>query len=721
MKNLFKFMKTPKGIVVALLILFGVSFVAFTTFKAKNDLTITQKQRLLIAIGQLLENEHYSPQKINDCFSLKVFNKYLTDMWPDDEKSSFLQKDSESIKKYATTIDDGIHGTMPISFVPAVSTIYNMPVAETVDLYKSILSKPFTFTSNDSIVTNVVELDFPKNEADKKDRWYKKLKYITLTRYYYLQNQREKATVDSIKNKTDKQLEEEDRQSLLRTENKIFERKKVKFSDDERFNLFLNTICNLMDPHTDYIPPVEKREFDEMMSNRFYRIRTQLTESDGNIKIVSIQNGGAAWKSGQLMANDIILKVGQGNAEPVDITGYDVTDAVKLIRGDTGTEVRLTVKHPDGSIKGVSLIRSEVVLDESFARSLVLNQNGKKIGYIYLPEFYADFERANGSRSSDDVAKEVKKLKEQKVDGIILDLRFNGGGSLYEVVQMVGLFIGQGPVEQVRDKDGSSTVLTDRDNSIQYDGPLAVMINEGSASASEIFAAAIQDYKRGIIKGSRSYGKGTVQKNVTLGKPLDNFSGRTEYGAVKLTFQKFYRINGGSTQLKGVTPDVVIPDLYDYMKMREKDNPSALPWDEIAKATYQTWQDNYDRSALIQKENAAIKADTTFSLLNANTKWLAQKTDAPVQLNYQTFKKDQKQIVATAEQDNNLIKLKTPMDLQVLPQDKDTYYNNPDTAKGKRYQDWLKDRTEDMYIYQSAKVVSDMIDASKTQTAWKRH
>jgi carboxyl-terminal processing protease len=721
MKNFLKFMKTPKGIVVALLILFGVSFVAFTTFKAKNDLTITQKQRLLIAIGQLLENEHYSPQKINDSFSVKVFNKYLTDMWADDDKSIFLQKDIESLKKYATTIDDGIHGTMPISFVPAVSTIYNMPVAETVDLYKSILSKPFTFTSNDSIVTNVVELDFPKNEADKKDRWYKKLKYITLTRYYDLQNQREKATVDSIKNKTDKQLEEEDRQSLLRTENKIFERIKVKFSDDERFNLFLNTICNLMDPHTDYFPPVEKREFDEMMSNRFYGIGTQLTESDGNIKIVSIQNGGAAWKSGQLMANDIILKVGQGNAEPVDITGYDVTDAVKLIRGDKGTEVRLTVKHPDGSIKVVSLIRSEVVLDESFARSLVLNQNGKKIGYIYLPEFYADFERANGSRSSDDVAKEVKKLKEQKVDGIILDLRFNGGGSLYEVVQMVGLFIGQGPVVQVRDKDGNSTVLTDRDNSIQYDGPLAVMINEGSASASEIFAAAIQDYKRGIIKGSRSYGKGTVQKNVTLGKPLDNFSGRTEYGAVKLTFQKFYRINGGSTQLKGGTPDVVIPDLYDYMKMREKDNPSALPWDEIAKATYQTWQDNYDRSALIQKENAAIQADTTFSLLNANTKWLAQKTDAPVQLNYQTFKKDQKQIVATAEQDNNLIKLKTPMDLQVLPQDKDTYYNNPDTAKGKRYQDWLKDRTKDMYIYQSAKVVSDMIDASKTQTAWKRH
>lgn len=712
-------MKSPKGIVVALLIVFGASFVAFTTLKAKNDLTINQKQKLLVTIGQLLENEHYSPQKIDDAFSLKVFNKYLTDMWADDDKSIFLQKDIESLKKYANTIDDEIHGA-PIAFVPAVSAIYNTRIAETVELYKSILAHPFTFNSHDSIVTNVDQLDFPKNETEKKERWYKKLKYITLNRFYDLQNQRQKAVVDSIKNKTDKQLEAEARSSVLRTENKIFDRIKVKFNDDERFNLFLNTICNLMDPHTDYFPPIEKREFDEMMSNRFFGIGAQLTESDGNIKIVNIQNGGAAWKSGQLMANDIILKVAQGNAEPVDIAGYDVTDAVKLIRGDKGTEVRLTVKHPDGSIKVVSLIRSEVVLDESFARSLVIDQNGKKIGYIYLPEFYADFERANGSRSSEDVAKEVKKLKEQHVDGIVMDLRFNGGGSLYEVVQMVGLFIGQGPVVQVRDKDGNSTVLTDRDNSILYDGPLAVMINEGSASASEIFAAAIQDYKRGIIIGSRSYGKGTVQKNVPLGKPLDNFSGRTEYGAVKLTFQKFYRINGGSTQLKGVTPDVVIPDLYDYMKMREKDNPAALPWDEIAKATYQTWQDNYDRNALIQKENAAIKADTIFNLITVNTKWLAQKTDAPVQLNYDIFKRDQQKIIATAEQDNNLLKLKTPINLQVLPADKDMYYNNSDTAKGKRYQEWLKDRTKDMYIFQSAKVVADMIDAGKVQTAMKK-
>lgn len=713
-------MKSPKGVLVALLVLFGASFVAFTTLSAKNDLTINQKQKLLVTIGQLLETEHYSPQKINDSFSVKVFNKYLTDMWADDDKSIFLQKDIEALKKYSTTIDDEIHGA-PIGFVPAVSAIYNTRVAETIELYKSILSHPFTFTNQDSIITNVDQLDYPRNEADKKERWYKKLKYITLNRFYDLQNQRQKAVVDSIKNKTDHQLEAEARQSVLRTENKIFERIKVKFNDDERFNLFLNTICSLMDPHTDYFPPIEKREFDEMMSNRFFGIGAQLTESDGNIKIVNIQNGGAAWKSGQLMANDIILKVGQGNAEPVDIAGYDVTDAVKLIRGDKGTEVRLTVKHPDGSIKVVSLIRSEVVLDESFARSLVINQNGKKIGYIYLPEFYADFERANGARSSEDVAKEIKKLKDQHVDGIVMDLRFNGGGSLYEVVQMVGLFIGQGPVVQVRDKDGSSTVLTDRDNSVLYDGPLAVMINEGSASASEIFAAAIQDYKRGIIIGSRSYGKGTVQKNVPLGKPLDNFSGRTENGAVKLTFQKFYRINGGSTQLKGVTPDVIIPDLYDYMKMREKDNPSALPWDEIAKAAFQTWQENYDRNALIQKENQAIQADKTFSLINNNTKWLAQKTDAPVQLNYVVFKKDQQQIIATAEQDNNLLKLKTPMDLQVLPSDKDMYYNNSDTAKGKRYQEWLKDRTKDMYIYQSAKVIADMIDAGKAQTAMKQH
>jgi carboxyl-terminal processing protease len=288
------------------------------------------------------------------------------------------------------------------------------------------------------------------------------------------------------------------------------------------------------------------------MSGRFFGIGASLRDDDGNIKIATLLTGSPAWKSQQVQVGDIIQKVGQADKEPIDLTGYLVEDAVKLIRGTKGTEVRLTLKKADGTVKVVSLIRDEIVQDETFARSAVVNTTQGKIGYIFLPEFYADFDNPQGNRSYIDVAKEVTKLKEQKVDGIIIDLRNNGGGSLYDVVQMAGLFIEEGPIVQVKDREGKAQILRDKDKSVLYDGPLAVMVNELSASASEIFAAAIQDYKRGVIIGSTStYGKGTVQRNIGLDKSLGFLQTENDLGTIKLTLQKFYRINGGSTQLKG--------------------------------------------------------------------------------------------------------------------------------------------------------------------------
>ena len=413
------------------------------------------------------------------------------------------------------------------------------------------------------------------------------------------------------------------------------------------------------------------------------------------------------------MANDIILKVAQGSAEPVDIAGYDTQDAVKLIRGGKGTEVKLTIKKQDGTVKVISIIRDEVVLDEAFARSAIVKNGNDKIGYIFLPDFYADFEKPNGARCSQDVEKEIEKLKAEDVKGIVLDLRMNGGGSLYEVVQMVGMFVGRGPVVQVRDRNGKSAVLSDNDHPAIYNGPLAVMVNEGSASASEIFAAAIQDYKRGVIIGSTStYGKGTVQKNVPIGKALDFFSGRTEFGAVKLTFQKFYRLNGGSTQLKGVVPDIILPDYYDFMKIREKDNPDALPWDDIAKSSYQTWQNtSADFDNIIKKENDEINKNLNFNLIKENTQWLSKNMDSPVDLSLEKYKQTQSLIHSTNAQITKLSKLPAEMDIEVSRFDKDKFYNNPDKGKGERYQRWLKDIKSDLYINQTIKIVSDMITA----------
>ena len=693
-----------KGWILFSLVVFAGAFFAFRTINS-GPTPSSQKQKLLTAVGQLLKDEHYSPKPIDDAFSKQVFKKYLDEL--DGDKTLFLQTDITSLKKYETSIDEEINGSSEIEFTPAVNAIYTKRVPEVMALYRDILSKPFNFKDDETLVIDAEKQTHPATEDERKEKWRKRLKYLTLERYVDLIEQREKSKVDSISKRTDEQLEAEARQKTLKSTDRMYERVRTRLTEDERFNMFVNVITNLMDPHSDYFAPVEKREFDEMMSGRFYGIGAQLQEQDGIIKIVSLVPGGPAWKSGELMANDIIVKVGQGGKdEMVDITGFDVSDAVKLIRGNKGTDVKLTLKKSDGTSKTITLQRDEIVQDETFARSVIVKNGDKKIGFISLHDFYADIERPNGARCSEDVAKEVIKLKDEKVDGIIIDLRNNGGGFLNEVIQMVGLFIKKGPVVQVKDREGKIIVMDDKDDNVLYDGPLAVMVNEMSASASEIFAAAIQDYKRGVIVGSTStYGKGTVQRNVPLGKPLDFFSGRTEMGAVKLTFQKFYRVNGGSTQLKGVESDIILPDPYDYIKVREKDNKSALPWDEIKKANAQLFT-GYDAS--IKVENAKINAQPAFALIKQNTDWLAKNVEAPVNLQLDKYKAQQKKLRNTVNQNTSLAKLKNEMDMDVLKPDYNKFYNNPDKQKGERYKAWLKALKSDLYIDETVKIVSDI-------------
>ena len=701
---------------ISSLVIVSVLFLGFTKCSIKGT-DPSEKQRLLTTIGNVLEEQHYSPKKIDDAFSKQVFKKFIEEL--DIDKNLFLQSDINEFKKYENYVDDELHGG-EIKFVPVVNVAYNKRVPEVVNIYRTILSIPFSFTIDESIQTEISKQTYATNEAERTERWRKKLKLLTLERYSDMLDAREKNPKDTTYNKPDSILEKVARARVLKAMDRVYDRIKAKYDDNERFNAYVNTITNLMDPHTDYFPPVEKRAFDEQMSGRFYGIGAQLQEQDGTIKIASLLTGGPAWKSNEFLVNDIIVKVAQGKDEPVDISGYDITDAVKLIRGNKGTEVRLTIKRQDGSVKVVSLIRDEIVQDESFARSAVVNDNGKKIGYIYLPDFYADFDRPEGARCSEDVAKEIKKLKNEHLDGVVIDLRFNGGGSLYEVIQMVGLFINGGPVVQVRDKEGKSSVPPIRNGSLLYDGPLAVMVNEGSASASEIFAAAIQDYKRGIILGSTStYGKGTVQKNMPLGKRFDFFSDHSEFGAIKLTFQKFYRINGGSTQLKGVTPDVILPDAYDYLKIREKDNPAALPWDEIAKASFNKWESKVDFNKVITEENNAVKTNDAFKFIQSNTAWLAKKNDAPISLNLEKYKAEQKLVRLTVSQSQNLAKLKKEMDIKSMEADKDKFVNNPDKSKGDRYIAWLKSLKTDIYIQQTVKVVENMINTASVDTANK--
>jgi len=442
-----------------------------------------------------------------------------------------------------------------------------------------------------------------------------------------------------------------------------------------------------------------------------FGIGASLREEDGNIKITTLVTGSPAWKSGQVAIGDVIMKVGQGAQEPIDLTGFQVEDAVKVIRGAKGTEVKLTLKKTDGTTKTVSLIRDEIVQDElTFARSAIVNSDKGKIGYIYLPEFYADFDNPKGNRCSVDVAREVIKLKEQKVEGIVIDLRHNGGGSLSDVVQMAGLFIEQGPIVQVKDRDGKPQILPDHDKSVLYDGPLAVMVDELSASASEIFAAAIQDYKRGVIIGSTStYGKGTVQRNIGLDKTLGFMDANSELGTIKLTLQKFYRISGGSTQLRGVASDIVLPDIYETFKIREKDNPDALPWDEIQKADYTPWKYAYDMNIIRGMSNERLKNNQAFNLIRSDAEWLSKEMDKVFPLNLQKYREEQKQIKSTNKQIETLSKLSTSSELNVqsLPQDANKYEGDKDKAT--RFQQWLKDKKTDIYLGEAVNVLDDMI------------
>lgn len=702
-------MKSRKGLVLTALVLFGSLFIAFRSINgADSNEKIAQQQKLLNTVGALLEQQHYSPKKINDDFSKAIFKAYLDQL--DGDKSIFTTADLNALKKYETSIDDEIHGS-PIQFQPAVSAIYEKRVAETMLMYKEILSKPFDFTTDESVQLDGDKLVYTNSEIERKDRWRKKIKYYTLERFVDLQEEREKNKgKEGFKVLPDDSLELSARNSVLKMMDRTFSRIKTTFTEDQRFNAFINVITNTMDPHTDYYPPIEKRAFDERMSNQFYGIGAQLQQDDNGIKIASVVTGGPAWKSGAIVAGDIIIKVAQGANEPVDVSGYATDDAVKLIRGDKGTEVRITFKKQDGTTKTVSLIREKIEQDEGLARSAIIMEGNDKIGYISLPDFYANFEDKNGFRCSEDVATEVKKLKAENVKGIVIDLRNNGGGSLMEVVKMVGLFIKDGPVVQVKERDGRVDQQTWRDNdaSVLYDGPLTVMVNEFSASASEIFAAAIQDYKRGIVIGSSStYGKGTVQRPIPFGRPIDFYSSRTEYGAVSLTFQKFYRVNGGSTQLKGVVPDIVMPDTYEYLKIREKDNPNSLPWDAIPQTAFKPWDGAVANqiNEIVKNEQARILSDANLNLLQDNLKWLSANGERPINLQIDQFKQMQAQVTKTVNQNNTLLKLKTELNVQAMEVDKDKFYNNPDKNKGIRYQEWLKLLKQDLQIDAGIKII----------------
>ncbi len=709
---------SKKFIPVLLILICGGLFVAYGVMGRGDRLSDNPKtkyEKVLKNVGIVLEEGHYSPKKIDDAFSKEVLNKYEDGLDPD--KFIFYQKDIDDFKKYQNKIDDEIHGE-PLESFYAITKVYLARLDEVAKNYKDILSKPFDFSKDESLQLDGDKRTYPKTEAERYDYGRKRLKYLVLGRFVDMQDERDKQSAKMPKGKTDSSwkpdstLEREAREVVSRQMDRYFQTLKNHNTPDDMFSDFVNAITSSMDPHTTYFEPVDKRSFDELLSGTFFGIGAQLKEDDGKIKISSLISGGPAWKSGEIQPEDEIIKVAQGSATPVDVTGFSVTDAVKLIRGEQkGSEVRLTLKKSDGTIKVVPILRDKISLEDTFAKSAIVNDGANKIGYIYLPEFYADFDDPSARRSATDVAKEVEKLKAANVDGIVIDLRGNGGGSLNDVVDMAGLFIKDGPICQVKGRDEKASILSDRDKDVLYTGPLAVMVDEMSASASEIFAAAIQDYHRGVIIGSTStYGKGTVQRSISLDPQSENplFSKPAEgLGDIKLTFRKFYRINGGATQLRGVVPDIIIPDRLENVKFREKDNPDALSWDEIPKANYTTWNPGYSYNSIVAEANADLSKSPVFTGIREDVNLLDKYNDKETPLNIQQYRAQVDQMKALAKKLDSLTKLKNEFAVHNIAAD--SLELGDDSGKIAKNTQFLKRIGDDIYINQTVKVVDKMI------------
>jgi carboxyl-terminal processing protease len=473
------------------------------------------------------------------------------------------------------------------------------------------------------------------------------------------------------------------------------------------FSVYLNAIAERFDPHTSYFAPEAKDKFDVDMSGKLEGIGARLQKKNDFTEITELISGGPAWRDKELEPGDIVMKVAQGDQDPVDVVGMRLDEVVKKIKGKKGTEVRLTVKKVDGSIKVISIIRDVVEIDETYAKSSVVTKDGHLYGIIYLPKFYIDFENRDSRDAAKDVALEVERLKKQGVEGIALDLRDNGGGSLRTVVDIAGLFIDKGPIVQVKSTGKNKEVLSDTDSKIQWDGPLVVMINNFSASASEILAAAIQDYKRGVIVGSKhSFGKGTVQNLIDLNQFIRN-SSYGDLGSLKTTTQKFYRIDGGSTQLKGVSSDVVMPDKYSYIDIGERDIDNAMPWDKIDAANYKTWGQGNSLQSVIAKSRQRVAQNPQFKLLDENARWLSKRKDEnQYNLNLEKFKKEQELVKAESKKYKVLSEYKNNLTFMSLPYE--VSQMEKDSVLKQKRERWHELLSKDAYVEEAINVLSDL-------------
>ena len=703
MNTILHFMKRNYKIILVVACI-SITLFAFKMNNSKaND---PEKDKLLLELLTfVIEKGHYSPATIDDNFSKGVYKDYIEALDP--SKRFFLQSDIDEFAKYELQLDDQIMNK-DLTFFDLTYNRLMKRMEESTKIYKEVLKKPFDFTVDETFNIDYEKAPYCASVKELNDKWRKQIKLSTLSSLV----DKQKLEEDKKKNdasytiKSFADLEKETRATSEKSLDEYFGFIK-ELNRNDWFSVYINSITARFDPHTNYFAPEEKERFDVSMSGKLEGIGARLQKKNDLTEISELISGGPAWRGKQIEAGDVVMKVAQGNGEAVDVVGMRLDDVVKKIKGPKGSEVRLTVKKVDGTIKIVSIIRDIVEIEETYAKSSIVQKGDSKYGVIYLPKFYIDFENPQGRDAGKDIALEVDRLKKEGVNGIVLDVRDDGGGSLSTVVDIAGLFIEQGPIVQIKSAGRKKEVLYDRDKKIEWDGPLVIMVNSFSASASEILAAAIQDYKRGVIIGSKqTYGKGTVQNVIDLNQFVRSNS-VGDLGAIKTTTQKFYRINGGSTQLEGVSSDIVMPDRYAYLKMGERDVDNAMPWDKIDQADYQVWNKNANFNQAIANSKSRISNNAQFQLIEENAKWIDSRSEENVySLNIDKFKVAQTEIEEKAKKYKPITDYKNDLLFTSLPYEKDAMSKDL-TLKEKRER-WHEALAKDIYVEEALNVLDDL-------------
>ncbi|MGY5352868.1 carboxy terminal-processing peptidase [Wenyingzhuangia sp. IMCC45533] len=681
----------------------GVSiFYSFTN--NDQDKNPERDQVLIQALTIILERGHYEPKQIDDNFSEGVFNKFLEDLDP--YKRYFLASDIARFKKYYHDVDNQIV-RKKFTFFNEVINTFDTRLKESESLYQDILADKFNYSKKESINLDHESSEYALNKQDQRNVWRKHLKFSTVSKLNdYLQEEEDKKKEDKkYETKSFDELEKKAREKTLDNIKDLFYYEN-KTPVNERFDIFLNAITAQFDPHTTYFAPDMKKRFESSISGSIEGIGARLSDERGYTKIVELIPGGPAYKQGDLEVGDFIVKVAQGEeGESTDIVGMRLSDAIELIKGKKGTTVVLTVKKVDNTYEKIAIVRDIVEFEDTFVKSSITIKDGKKYGIVHLPKFYIDFSKKQQRNSAADMRKEIELLKKEGIEGLAIDLRNNGGGSLSTAIDIAGLFIEKGPVVQVKYKNNKPDIRNDRDKSIIWEGPLVIMVNELSASASEILAAAMQDYKRAIIIGSeQTYGKGTVQNVIPINQYL-NYS--EDLGALKLTIQKFYRINGGSTQLKGVSSDIVMPDRYSYLEVAERKLDQPLNWDQIEKANYDSLQFYSNFDEVVQEMQNNINKDKQFINIDAYAQWLKKNQDnLTYSLNLKTFQDDQEKLNSEAKKYKDILKY-TSVNKYTFPKYESTLVETDSILRDKRTV-WHKALDEDIYISKAVEALSKL-------------